>query len=176
MEHSKALKKPVPNSLTEKATLANLMIMQMLAKHTGYYNFLKAKAKANGLDELSDHYQTILDEYTKDIHAFQQEILDIFQEQLPIQHNNDIDSDSNKVHKSPNKQIESEFNKYCSFCDKRENKCLERPSGDENVIILRYCKGCKKLNRNDRMWYCSRKCQKIHWKKCHREVCPSVFA
>ena len=71
------------------------------------------------------------------------------------------------------------LNKNCSLCDKREYAILEKKSEGEyeviHVDIFRYCKGCKELERNDRMWYCSRKCQKIHWKKCHREVCPSVF-
>ena len=51
---------------------------------------------------------------------------------------------------------------HCAQCGKRRSEC------EQQGLTLRKCDQCETVR------YCSRECQKVHWKASHREICKKI--
>ena len=67
------------------------------------------------------------------------------------------------------------LSKRCAYCENQEKGYLEKVKEHHYRIVwvdlFDFCRGCFKLPRELRRWYCSRKCQKLDWKQNHRYSC-----
>ena len=72
-----------------------------------------------------------------------------------------VEQKPGSFYKRENEIINRLIGRRCNNCDKKERR---DPS---NIQYFTKCGGCQKVN------YCSRRCQKIDWKYCHRFECKS---